>query len=365
MKTSKRNGKIELARFVFSMIVILFHIGGDLLPKGYHILGEITFFGRGYFGVEFFFVVSGYLMAASAFKTQEKKLPLGKDTFYFLRGKVLAVLPTHLIVFFVTFVYVVITKVDSLDEFIKYSIGIIPNFLLIQRSGLYFTDVLGIEWYISQMIMAMFILYPLCKKYYEKFTRIVAPIVALLIIGYIIKTTGRLSGATAWSVLVSKTLLRAVAEISAGAFTFELTRNVKKLKFTKSDKIFLTALEVYSYLMVLLFIIYDFDGKYGGTFIIFACIAVSLSFSEITYGKSLFNNKVVYFLGSLSLPVYLCQSLPRRFINTYTESMWVGNRILLFTALTLAFALIVLPLEKILRKAINQKIEKLTPKNTD
>ena len=59
-----RNGKIEFLRFLFCIIVLLYHIAESTIGLKYEILDNITFFGKGYFCVEFFFIVSGYLMAS-------------------------------------------------------------------------------------------------------------------------------------------------------------------------------------------------------------------------------------------------------------------------------------------------------------
>ena len=62
MKKPARNGKIDLLRFVFCIGVILHHIelilGEDSPVRGYFTLGR-----QGYIGVEFFFLVSGWLLA--------------------------------------------------------------------------------------------------------------------------------------------------------------------------------------------------------------------------------------------------------------------------------------------------------------
>ena len=57
--TGKRNGKIDLLRFLFAVIIVLHHtryLFGD----------EHCFFHGGSLAVEFFFIVSGYLMTAHA-----------------------------------------------------------------------------------------------------------------------------------------------------------------------------------------------------------------------------------------------------------------------------------------------------------
>ena len=357
-----KSGKIELARFVFAIIVMLFHIGFDVLPSDFRIWGNITFFRLGWFGVEFFFVVSGYLMASSAFKKQQNMQRIGKETYEFLYKKIMAILPYHIIVFTVNYIYLLIVKTKSFKSFWAVFIEAIPNLFLVQRSGLKNLDVLGVEWYISDMLIAMLILYPLCVKYYERFTRTVAPVLAILILGYLTKTTGGLNGSTAWSVFFSKTLLRAVAEICAGVFTFEFCRNFKKLNFSKADKVFFTVLEAFSYFMIVFFICYDFPRSYGGTFFIFVCLAVCLSFSGVTYGNEHFNNKVIYFLGSISLPLYLCQTIMRTFARFCARSVEPHFAIIIFLVCNFAYALLVTPIAKKLMFAINAKVTSLTAK---
>lgn len=356
-----KNGKIEFARFGFSVIIMIFHIFESILPPKFRIAGVFTAFADGWIGVEFFFVVSGYLMAATAFKKQSAPLIVGKETANFLGRKLMAVLPYHLIIFPISFIYVCVTNFDGVIDIVRVFVETLPNFLYIQRSGLKIKDVLGVEWYISEMLIAMLILYPLCRKYYERFTRTIAPVLSLMIIGYLIKTTGTLGGSTAWSVIFSKTFLRAFSEICAGVFVFEACRNFKKLNFSKMDKIFLTLLEVFSYAMILLFVVYKFPGSYSGTFFIFICLAVMLSFSDVTYGAKLFNNKVVYYLGSLSLPLYLCQSLMRSFaVGLYKEGLDFWLTVTLFMVSTFVYAFIARFVEKYVRCALNSKISKLT-----
>jgi peptidoglycan/LPS O-acetylase OafA/YrhL len=88
----------------------------------------------------------------------------------------------------------------------------------------------------------------------------------------------------------------------------------------------------------------------------------------VTYGKKLFNNKVVYFLGSLSLPLYLCHSLTRRVINSAYKNIEAFNdlgvvvAIVVFFVISFAFVFVAMPLEKVLRKAINNKLEQLSIK---
>ena len=68
---SGRNGNIDLMRFVFCLIIILYHINNrlDLNPPFGLSEKYFSFCGEGRIGVEFFFIVSGYLLAVTAKKT--------------------------------------------------------------------------------------------------------------------------------------------------------------------------------------------------------------------------------------------------------------------------------------------------------
>lgn len=62
-KTSRRNGEIELARFILALAIVLFHMGAFL---GWS--GRLAVVPRGYLGVEAFFVLTGYFLCQSMSK---------------------------------------------------------------------------------------------------------------------------------------------------------------------------------------------------------------------------------------------------------------------------------------------------------
>ena len=82
----KKNGLIELMRFVFASIIIIFHVNKDLWNR------EIVLFRLGGFrftpaqngniGVDFFFLVSGALMAMTIYRLSrtEQETSIGVET---------------------------------------------------------------------------------------------------------------------------------------------------------------------------------------------------------------------------------------------------------------------------------------------
>ena len=62
MHTIRRNYVIDLLKFIFSIVIVLYHINTlDLQPRG----GGYLIAKSGFIAVEFFFIVSGYLLAQS------------------------------------------------------------------------------------------------------------------------------------------------------------------------------------------------------------------------------------------------------------------------------------------------------------
>ena len=71
---SVRNGKVELYRFIFSVIILLFHayLADPLQPNVNQVGTTLAMFPQGALGVEFFFLLSGFLMARRAYNAADR-----------------------------------------------------------------------------------------------------------------------------------------------------------------------------------------------------------------------------------------------------------------------------------------------------
>ena len=80
---SSRNSTIDLLRIIFALLVVTVHCRGLLANHSW-------MFDGGWIGVEFFFIISGYLMVASAVKAktcslnQNEIFEVGTETIQFL-----------------------------------------------------------------------------------------------------------------------------------------------------------------------------------------------------------------------------------------------------------------------------------------
>ena len=131
----KHNGIIGFWKFMFCILILLFHCAEKM--------GKNGFFESGRIGVEFFFIVSGYLMTKKALNNEE-----GLKAFF----------PYVIFPFIISFFVKGIYKADQIANSIW-------NLLLIDMSGVRSTTVIGQTWYISVMLISMLILYPLIRRY--------------------------------------------------------------------------------------------------------------------------------------------------------------------------------------------------------
>lgn len=310
MAKGKRVGKIECLRFAFCVLILLYHISGDYSERHWMITSQINFFNKGFIGVEFFFLVTGYLTAAGIYKKRETDRPtLGEDTWHFMWRKIASLLPYHIILIVLTVLYRVISLSKSPMEIL---INSLPNLFFLQMSGYQGYALIGDEWYISSMLIALLVIYPLAVRFYDVYVRIVAPLAGFLLTGLLVALNGTLGRFGEITGFLCNGNIRAFAEISLGMFIFELVRVMREREYSRLARWAITIVEIGCYLTIVFYASSEtYTRKYLGTVVLLFCVAVALSFSGLSYGQQFFDNKLCYFLGKCSLPIYLSQNLIR------------------------------------------------------
>ncbi len=204
-----RNHTIELLRFLFAGIVVLHH-------SRYLFGDENCYFLGGSLAVEFFLFVSGYLLMAGVEKAGNSDALLGEETLRFIFHKMSGFLPEFLIAWWIGFAAAALLQ--------KWNIGQIwdafrDNFwelTLVKMSGLFTGGINGVMWYLSAMLLAMAILYPLLRKYQDMMSRIICPLLALFIYGYLCREYGHPRDPAAWNGMFYKGFLRTMAGLCSG-----------------------------------------------------------------------------------------------------------------------------------------------------
>lgn len=333
---SKKNGKIELLRFFFCIFVVLFHAGSDVLGSDKAITDHISFFARGRISVEFFFLVSGFLAAKSAKKPKKAGVTIGSDTFYFILRKIKTIFPYHI---FAVVLSVVLLLFYS-DSFLKDVIKKLPSIFFLQRTGISESAFVSVEWYICSMLFALALIYPLMRKNFDAVTLVAAPVASSMLIGYLIKTYGKMPLTDQFATFTFPCNLRSVAVVLLGCFAFAVCEKIKNIKFTKAQKILMIVCENMCWIITVLFIISNIKIKYEAYIVYVMALGITLAFSRESVGR-LFDNRAVYFLGRLSLPVYLCQNIARDIVKNEFYYLPAAQRIIIILLLAVGIGLAV------------------------
>lgn len=246
---NKKNSTIELLRFVFLTCIMLMHC--NLLVRGFEMPSRLC--PRGAFGVEFFFLVSGALMAKSAMRNSYSAV----ECFYFIWRKFCRLWPHMLIAMVLTIVTEMFWgRGYGIDKAMIVFMESIGELFFLQMAGLNIHMINGPIWYISAMLLAMWILYPLLLRYRETFIYIIAPLLAIFIHGWLLTFNKEISAdAGAWAgQFVKLGLLRAIADLSLGSIVWHLAKKLDNLKIGKLRIIILRVLSLAGIIGVLMWI---------------------------------------------------------------------------------------------------------------
>ncbi len=303
----KRNGEIDLLRFIFCIIIVIHH---------FNALYSFNMFQRGYIGVEFFFLVSGYLMAkhVERMRSSPETMPsVGDGTWKFIIGKIGSFYAYYVCAVLTQLVvrYVIINHM-TIKTAVKSLLSSIPTFTLTffgldySARSLY----VGNTWYLSVMIICMFLLYPLLLKSYDTVSKVVFPLIALFALGYLFETYHSIVAYEKWNGLCYEGILRGLGEMALGASLCPLSGYLTErfgwlLNSRKPGvKVFFTGVKLACYGVVLVFAwAHVLKGSFNLQAFLFCAIGVLLSFSNAGY--TIPDSAFTRYLGRLSLPIYI------------------------------------------------------------
>lgn len=308
---SKRNGMVDLFKFIFAVVIAIFHGGTNLW---YGAKGEYPMSG-GAIGVEFFFIVSGYLMVSSESRRSETRLSLHDDTFSFIKGKVKSLCPGFFISWALAFFFTNWSEnlnegVDLFTLFKRTSYSVF-ELLMVNQSGLNVYRVNHATWYVSSMLIGMVILYPLLAKKREWFLKVIAPFAAIMIFGYMYARYSEGSGfggPADFDGFMLKGTERGIACMCVGAVCWNIVDKIKGVEFTKFGRLVLTLLEGGGYLYVLMFAYFMRHSAMDYVCVFVLAVAITISFSNKSYFVIGSLGNVTAFLGEWSLYIFLNNS---------------------------------------------------------
>ena len=287
---NKRNLAVEFYRFLFSLVVCLFHFR-TYVPRTD---GQYPF-DSGYLGVEFFLLLSGVFLAQAA----EKNSEISSGGAYFLQ-RYKRLYPQYLI----TVLCLAVLRIFVIGNltFEKWLREGVAEILMFQSVGT--GNLLSLVlWYPSAILLASFCLYSL-RTWNKKFCQIVFPIAAFGIFSALIQANGSINVTFSYHYLFSDGLWRALAGMMFGCICYDIIvwfRNFnfagKKLMFTLIELVLLAAMGTILYL----------PRYWESLAMVLFAVFIVLILSQTSYLSDLLNNRVSRYLGKISYAVYLNQ----------------------------------------------------------
>ena len=348
-----RNNLVELARFLFSLLVVGYHVqmawAGD----------NLSIFEGGALAVEFFFLISGYFLARSIEKIGTTEgLRILPETGKFMWGKVKGILPVHFVAIVGIVIVILITRLSSASEMI---LNGLPSVFLVHMAavwnGSFNLALIVPEWYLSAMLVTMLFLFPigvmLRRKFKGVFTTLILIailILALLICGF----------STGWALPQNFVYdVRAWGEMCVGMFAFYLSSTLKGMEIRGALEKALPILEVILYAIPIVLGIVPFPADYTYITMIVTVICVFGALTITFSGKGLQihsqkANDIFGFLGAISLAIYLFHPV---IISAIEYSGWqapLWSLYLIVFASSLAAAVGYNLVEKAIKRAVNR-----------
>ncbi len=344
----KRNGTIDLMKFILAAVILLFHGSKNLTDE--------TLFDETAVAVEFFFLVSGWLMASRIARVRAQEpgnVSVGEETVSFLGGKIRRLLPDYHIAWLIAFAATEVAEKAGVYAVLKDGLKGLPEFLFLTASGLFGRRVNHAVWYVSAMLIAMAVLYPVARRFGETFNRLIAPLIAVFIYGFLNNTAdGTIAGPATWVVFTTKGLLRGFAAISLGCTAFSLSGLLSGSGWKERPGVrrLATAAEWVLYGAFLGYLWEGHDRSVDYVFILLLFAAVSLSFSGLTLSDRLLDNRAVYWLGEFSYDLFLCHGFWSHVLEESLGDQSFGVTMAVYVALSVGTALFVRCLSRWIRR---------------
>lgn len=340
----RRNVIIDIAELVFSFCVVFTH--ATALAENVAEEGISPIFGGGYIAVEFFFIVSGYLMCVKADRGEPyDSETIGTETLNFLKGKLGAILPYYISCWVLsTAIYLVLTKKTNLLN------NNIFQILGVTMAGFSSGSINGHLWYLSAMFLGMWMLYPLMRKNPDKFTQVMAPLLAIFIYGYFSATVGSIAFAENWLGYVKAGILRGIAGLCLGCAAYAVTKALRAVHFRYEGSMFLTILELVCYILPLCIMNLKWKSQTDFLLIIMFFIAVAVSFSGQSFTSDFFRSSPAW-LGIFAMNLYFMHTTGRS-ITLWLMPLATSSfsiRLLVYTGISIGLAVINSVLGKLLK----------------
>lgn len=344
MSGKKRNGYIDMIKFLLSCIIVLFHLNNGMM-KG----GRVA--------VEGFFMITGYLMMCSLSRENESEYSLGKASVRFIAHKYSLIFPCLLVSSMIGLAVIAVIEHSTVTIILKRLVLMFFEVFPISMAGFSGYSTTGISWYISAMMLGLAILYPLCRKNKSSFTLIWCPLISIFCYGLLDHSYGHLA-VNRWmkeNTLVSPGMLRGLAGLAAGVVVYEVVNILSAKKITRFGFIAFSTLEVLGFCFCYWAIQHVPKSKYDYIvlFVIFGLLCIGLS-KKTLLGR-ISGNRFTKALGTASTFIVLNHYYWNTFLtDMYGAEYKFTSKVWLYFALIFVTCVVAWGISKLIERLIHK-----------
>ena len=344
--TEQKDYRIELYRFIFAVIIMIFHAHNINNGQGHPIpLGHVF--------VEFFFFLTGYFTYSSLVKEYKKNNSMNHYPLHYTVKKFKRFIPYIMMTATVyvaisTFCNHFIKHLATQDSLLEFS-GLPFDILLLQVTGICKNPSFNAWWYLSAILFTLPIVIIL---FYKKIcsnggveTYIVYFLPLLIYGAFSVEVNGLDWDREVFGVVKSG-IFRGFAGLCMGCIIYDLKDRLRIKETNAIHRIILTIIELFSYIFSVL-IAWRWSEVNNSTFLIVLLLAIGLviTFSNKSYTVGLNFNFFSYF-GMVSLPLYMCHYSIGRLIGRYFIEDNLIYRYLMYFGCSLVFAIFMLVVDR-------------------
>lgn len=330
----KRNGALDLLKFICSVLMVLFHSYTFAQSR------EEAFFKGGAVLVEFFFIVSGVLLAASAERQSGRPdaQALATETLGFMKRKFFSLCPDYYVAWIFSFLVLHLQSVGSIIQDLSQSLW---SLLLISEIGLIGYNSNAVTWYISGMLLVMLALYPILRRYGKMWYYVIAPLLWVFLMGYSYQTFKNFSAPSAWMGWYLKGLYRAVMNITLGTMCYQLSRALAGISFTKLSRHLLSLLSFGCFGAAIAYLWGHPSSKRDWTIVVLFAVTITIAYSNAGSLSRVLTHPFWNRLGAFSYSLYLSHHCWSKSLAQFLPGWSYLQRLPVYLALCFATALFV------------------------
>lgn len=301
---------IDGLRGIVALIIALFHF------ERYFPFGNYRVFATGYLGVEFFFVLSGFLLSLG----YDNKIKTGqfliKDT---IRKRMIRLYPPYFVATFLLIsLYSKLWFNDNIIMWLKsdgsHISGFLSELFCIQTTGISnFNYINYPAWYVSALLISIFIITIFLKIFKTFYVTYIAPIGAVMLYAILIYYNNCLDLNNTFILHIPIALVRALAGIMLGSFiSFAYKKSREKVK--NLNYLITSIFEVVLTLSFFSLLFFRTPSRLDFLVLLPISGIIIVMFSNCGLVTKIFSWRPIQYFGVISYSFYLLQSFCSNYI---------------------------------------------------